>query len=356
KLGEGSSTPTNPQHPPTFIQPSSSQPQKTQKPRKPKRKDTLVPQRSGPTDNVTNEAIHKELGDRLVRAATTASSLGAEHDSGDGPRFQETIGDTTTQTRRVKKLEKRNRSRTHKLNRLYKVGLSTRVESFIDEESLGKDADEDIILVNDVDNEMFDVDDLGGKEVFVVELEVDKGKGIMIQDHVKPKKIDQIRLDKETTLKLKAGFDEEETLAREKAEKEQEANITLFETWDVIQAKINVDHQLAERLQLQEFQQLLEKRRNNSLAKRVEEKRNNPPTKAQQGKIMCAYLKNIEGYKLKDFKLKEFDRIQEMFHGEFRRVNTFEYFKPELVERKEKRAGEELEQEITKKQKVEDDK
>nr|GEX45076.1 hypothetical protein [Tanacetum cinerariifolium] len=45
-----------------------------------------------------------------------------------------------------------------------------------------------------------------------------------------------------------------------------------------------------------------------------------------------------------------------MFDKAFRRVNTFEDFRPELVEGKEKRAGEELEQEITKKQKVDDDK
>ncbi|GKE68285.1 hypothetical protein Tco_1526357 [Tanacetum coccineum] len=45
---------------------------------------------------------------------------------------------------------------------------------------------------------------------------------------------------------------------------------------------------------------------------------------------MCTYLKNMEGYKLKDLKLKEFDSIQEMFDRAFKR--------------------------ITKKQKVEDDK
>ncbi|GKE81658.1 hypothetical protein Tco_1551658, partial [Tanacetum coccineum] len=39
ELGEGSSIPTDPHHTPTIIQPSA-QPQKTQKPRKPKRKDT----------------------------------------------------------------------------------------------------------------------------------------------------------------------------------------------------------------------------------------------------------------------------------------------------------------------------
>ncbi|GJT82825.1 hypothetical protein Tco_1326927 [Tanacetum coccineum] len=64
----------------------------------------------------------------------------------------------------------------------------------------------------------------------------------------------------------------------------------------------------------------------------------------------------MEGYKLKDLKLKEFDSIQEMFDRAFKRVNTFEDFRTELVEAKEKRAGTEMIQEITKKQKVEDDK
>ncbi|GKC05865.1 hypothetical protein Tco_0997475 [Tanacetum coccineum] len=71
---------------------------------------------------------------------------------------------------------------------------------------------------------------------------------------------------------------------------------------------------------------------------------------------MCTYLKNMEGYKLNDLKLKDFDSIQEMFDRAFKRVNTFEDFRTELVEGKEKRAGIELIQESTKKQKVEDDK
>ncbi|GKC54039.1 hypothetical protein Tco_1076784, partial [Tanacetum coccineum] len=67
------------------------------------------------------------------------------------------------------------------------------------------------------------------------------------------------------------------------------------------------------------FQQLLEKRRKHFAAKRAEEKRNKPPTKAQQRKIMCTYLKNMEGYKLQDLKLKEFDSIEEMFDRAFKR-------------------------------------
>ncbi|GKD73885.1 hypothetical protein Tco_1332167 [Tanacetum coccineum] len=110
----------------------------------------------------------------------------------------------------------------------------------------------------------------------------------MMEEPVKPmKKKDLIRLDEEVALKLQAEFNEEERLAREKAEKEKEANIALIEECDDIQEKIDADYQLAERLQAQEqeelssaekatlFQQLLEKRRKHFAAKRAEEQRNN---------------------------------------------------------------------------------
>nr|GFA45118.1 hypothetical protein [Tanacetum cinerariifolium] len=48
---------------------------------KPKRKDTQVPQPSGHIESVVDEAVFKELGDSLVRVATTASRLKAEQDS-----------------------------------------------------------------------------------------------------------------------------------------------------------------------------------------------------------------------------------------------------------------------------------
>ncbi|GJX23081.1 hypothetical protein Tco_0227526, partial [Tanacetum coccineum] len=196
ELSEGSAILTDPHHTPTFIIPSP-QPQKTQKPRKPKRKETQVPQPSDPTQSVADEAVHKELGDSLVRAATTASSLEAESRTVVvvlgakkpwGILLLKLEKTKTTQAneiaslkRRVKKLEKKNRSRTRKLKRLYKVCLAARVESSRDEESLGKDAskqgrinaidaDNDITLVSvqdDADKEMFDVDDLNGEEVFV---------------------------------------------------------------------------------------------------------------------------------------------------------------------------------------------
>nr|GEU47952.1 hypothetical protein [Tanacetum cinerariifolium] len=217
---------------------------------KPKRKSTQVPQPSGSTKHVAYEAVYKELDDILVRAATTASSLEAEQDS-------DAMGDTIAQTRfknvsklsndsllarsntrqsdenrmklnelmelctnlqsrvldlekrkttqaleidslkkRVKKLKKKKRSRTHKLKRLYNVGLTTRVDSSKDEQNWGDDAskqerikvidaDEDITLVNDQDDaEMFDVNDLHGEEVFVDKEFADKEVNDEVNDKV----------------------------------------------------------------------------------------------------------------------------------------------------------------------------
>ncbi|GKE81654.1 hypothetical protein Tco_1551654, partial [Tanacetum coccineum] len=80
--------------------------------------------------------------------------------------------------RRVKKLKKKQKSRTHGLRRLYKVGLSARVVSSKDvglgEEDASKqerkihdiDADEDITLENVHDEDMFDKSVFNDEEVF----------------------------------------------------------------------------------------------------------------------------------------------------------------------------------------------
>ncbi|GJU03831.1 putative ribonuclease H-like domain-containing protein [Tanacetum coccineum] len=47
-------------------------------------RDTKIPQSGGPPIKVGDEAVHKELGDRMERAATTASSLEVEQDSVEG--------------------------------------------------------------------------------------------------------------------------------------------------------------------------------------------------------------------------------------------------------------------------------
>ncbi|GJY69142.1 hypothetical protein Tco_0472124 [Tanacetum coccineum] len=69
----------------------------------------------------------------------------------------------------------------------------------------------------------------------------------------------------------------------------------------------------------------------------------------------------MEGYTLKQLKGFKFEFIKDMFDKAFKRVNTFVDYKIELVEGSEKRAedstkkaGTELEQEVAKKQKIDD--
>ncbi|GJY53065.1 putative ribonuclease H-like domain-containing protein [Tanacetum coccineum] len=75
--GEGSGQPSEPQTSPS----------------------TTPPSQEGQVSIVGDEAVHKELGDRVERAATTAASLDAEQDSGGSPRCQKAIGGTIDQTR-----------------------------------------------------------------------------------------------------------------------------------------------------------------------------------------------------------------------------------------------------------------
>ncbi|GKD39506.1 hypothetical protein Tco_1259713 [Tanacetum coccineum] len=337
-----------------------------------------------------DDAINEEMDDSLA-TPNEAGSLGTT--SGGGTKRQDTIRDTIAQTRlqlkelmelctnlqqrvldlenaknaqaqeitslklRVKRLEKKRVSRTHKLKRLYRVGSSRRVESSEDEglgnqEDVSKqwrkianiDVDEGITLVDDTQerygDDMFDTGVLDDEEVFkgqdvdetrnvaeeevnttdpvttasgvviiasvevpVVKQELEKGtttttttaatiiiaastrpkvKAIIIQEqvqaptptvssqqssHVKDKgkakmvepkpvkkmsKKDQIMLDEELALKLQAKEEEEERLAREIAQQVEEVNIS----WDNMQAMIDVDYQMAQRVEAQEQEEL----------------------------------------------------------------------------------------------------
>ncbi|GJY13664.1 hypothetical protein Tco_0382973 [Tanacetum coccineum] len=141
--------------------------------------------------------------------------------------------------------------------------------------------------------------------------------------------------------------------------------------------QIRQEKEVAQRLQAQmqaeleeEDRLLLEARKKHFAAMIAQEKRNKPPTKAQKIKIMSTYLKNMAGYKQNQLKNKSFDDIQKLFDKAMKRVNTFVDIDTELVkgskvraegsetraEGSYKSAGEELEEESSKKQKLEEDK
>ncbi|GJW46751.1 hypothetical protein Tco_0078397 [Tanacetum coccineum] len=186
ELGEGLEIPTNPQHTPTIIQPSTSQPQQKQ-PRRKQRKDTEVPQPSGSTEPITDEATNeqhvpthsndplpsgedrlqlKELLELCIKLSERVLDI-------DNIKTSQVL-EITKLKERVKKLERRNKSSTPGLKRLRKVGRTARIESSKDEglgdqEDASKqerkitelDADAEVTLVDEAygrndDNLMFD--------------------------------------------------------------------------------------------------------------------------------------------------------------------------------------------------------
>ncbi|GJT71941.1 hypothetical protein Tco_1031227 [Tanacetum coccineum] len=130
------------------------------------------PSQSGDDRMQLNELMNlcTKLSDRVLALENTNTSQAAEID---------------TLKERVKKLEKKRRSRTYKPKRLYKVGLSRRIESS-NEASLGAqedaskqgrkianlDVDADVTLVDETQGRndedlMFDTDILYGDEVLI---------------------------------------------------------------------------------------------------------------------------------------------------------------------------------------------
>nr|GEX35094.1 putative ribonuclease H-like domain-containing protein [Tanacetum cinerariifolium] len=374
QIGKGSAQPTNTQHTPTLDMPPPK-PKKTQKPRQPKRKTTKVPQPSESTDIITYEAVYKEgvivwqhLMSQVPKELVQVMVLGAKTPWGYLCSLSIMSSDlllkvldledelkrtkTSQQTkidgleRRVKKLEKKHRSRTHKLNRLYKVSLIPKVIRSSDDEALDKedtskqgrideiDINEDNALVSIHDDELQDegIKDLEEEEVVEV---VTTAK--MLIDTV----VDVVQV---TTAIADIPVSAAKTI------------VTTTLTITAESTKINV-------------KVTQEKRRKFFAAKRDKEKRNKPPTKAQQRSIMSANLKNMNGWKIKNLKTKSFTEIQELFDNEMKRINTFAEFRTQVVkgstkkdkaetaqESGSKREGDELKQERSKKQKVEDDK
>ncbi|GJY32527.1 hypothetical protein Tco_0416996, partial [Tanacetum coccineum] len=148
----------------------------------------------------------------------------------------------------------------------------------------------------------------------------DKGKAKMIEPEKPLKKKDQIKFDEEEALRLQAEFDEEDRLAREKAQQAQEIQELTIEEKSTL------------------FQQLLEKRKKHFAAKRAEEQRNEPSTRAQQRSIMSTYLKNMAGYKYNQLKNKSFSDILKLFDKAMKRVNIFVGMDTKLVKGSEVRS------------------
>ncbi|GJV30613.1 putative ribonuclease H-like domain-containing protein [Tanacetum coccineum] len=152
--------------------------------RRSKRKDTEVPQPSGPTINIADEAVNEEMDNSLERAATTATGLEAESENvsklSNDPLLAR--GNTLQSGEDRLKLEELMelcislQSRVLALETT-KTTQAIEITSKEDASKQGRiadiDANEDIYLVNvQTDEDMFVINDLDSDEVIVESLDV----------------------------------------------------------------------------------------------------------------------------------------------------------------------------------------
>nr|GEW39949.1 hypothetical protein [Tanacetum cinerariifolium] len=365
--------------------------------RKTRRKDTELPQTSVPIEVVADEVIYEEMYNNVERAATTATGLDTQvpKDHGNAAAQTSVLDLEKTKTtqakeianlkKRVKRLEKKKKSRSHGLKRLYKVGLCARVESSAEEESLEMfDADRDLqgeevvarqekevllkktqYVQNVIEKVIEDIttadieeivstaspittavsidDIILAQEVVEIKSSKPKARGVVMQEPSETPTT--ITIPKSSRVyekeKLQAKQEEEEEEERISREKVLEVNIA---EWDNIQAMMDADYELAARLQ-EEVQGELTIEEKSSLFMELMDKRK----------------KHFAKLRLKN---KSFDEVQKAFNKTMSWINSFVPMDSVVVKDKAvltqeislKRVRDELDQERSKKQKVEDDK
>ncbi|GJU38040.1 putative ribonuclease H-like domain-containing protein, partial [Tanacetum coccineum] len=277
--------------------------------------------------------------------------------------------------KRIQRLERKKMSRPTGLKRLKKVGMSRRVKSFEDQESLvalkdaskqgrRSDKDDDVTLV-DESQERQD-DDI---DVLILSFDTDEDACGSKSWNEKPlgshspSALSLMRIvivgDSVTTAsnpKVVTTASQQTNNYRPKAKGVSSTGAIHGKIHSLMEA----DRLLAERLQSKEkeeltdeekgklFMELMEKRRKHFAALRAQEKRNIPPTKAQKRTQMSTYLKVntfvAMGSKVQESKEKKVEGSEEIAKGSRKKMLG------------RKRARKEQHQESSKKQRMDEDK
>ncbi|GJT51331.1 hypothetical protein Tco_0977488 [Tanacetum coccineum] len=321
---------------------TSTQPSQPRKQRIRRRRDTEVTQASEPTvfdddtvPNKSNDLLSREDRLQLTELMNLYTTLQTKVLELEKTKSSQQLKIESLE-RKVKKLEMDKNKRTHKLERLYKVGLSARVVSSDDEKpsfdvqedefKQGRrisdiDDDADITLVDEGEGrneEIFDAErDLAGEEVVVEEVMVEK---VVVEKKIVEEEI--LNKDEATLAQTLADIPKVKNLDKGKGKMDEiEKPVKLSRKEQITEEQEELTIKEKSRL----FVELMEKRKKHFAAKRAEEKRSKPLSKAQKRKFMSTYLKNMAA------------------------------MDSEVLEGSSKRAGDELENEAKKKQKKDDD-
>nr|GEV56305.1 hypothetical protein [Tanacetum cinerariifolium] len=281
----------------------------------------------GGVDCLSNEVIFKQLPLMGVLTLETTKIAQAK--------------EISSLKRRVKRLEKKKKLRTYWIKRLYKIGLSDRVESSAKEQSLGEeDASKQGRNIADINT--------NAKTILVDETAKDRGR----YDDQVMFDIDVLN-DEEVLLKITYGDKDI------KAQGKRDANYKLAAS---LQEEEQGELTIEEKSRL--FVELMNKRKKHFAKLRAKEQRRKPLTKAQKRNQMCVYLKNMIGFTHSQLKKKSYNEVQKAFDKTMSWINTFVPIESKVVKYKamltqessSKRTSDKINQGRSKKQKVEDEK
>ncbi|GJY88581.1 uncharacterized mitochondrial protein-like protein [Tanacetum coccineum] len=193
----------------------------------------------------------------------------------------------------------------------------------------------------------------------------DKGKAKMDETEsprkMKQRERVQISRDEEVAQKLQEEFDAAER--QRMAQVHQAAQGFTDAEWDDVLARVAADEDFVQQLQAGEkcseedlpmkLVELVNQRKKFFAQQRAEAKRNKPMTLAQQKDYMSNYIKNQEGgYSIKQLKSLSFEQVKDIFETTMRRVQSFVPMGSELEVQRLKRAGQEVLEEPVKRQKI----
>ncbi|GJY87501.1 hypothetical protein Tco_0502129 [Tanacetum coccineum] len=356
EVGEDSDHLTDSNQIPFDTQPSTSKPQKKQKPRRNQRQSTEVP---SPTNEIpVEESVPTPSNDPLPSGEDSfqLNELMVFYTS-----LQKQVLDLqkaktaqakeiATLKKRVNKLERKRRSRPTGLKRLRKGRNIAEI-----------DQDENVTLLDETqgnlnDEEMFGVNDLHGEEVTIK----DTATEVIVKDIAAfTIPVTTAELARQLDAEMQVEIKEEERIRRQK---EKEANIALIELWENKQAMMEADRLLAERLQTGEREELTIEEKSKLFVELMNKRRKHfakLSTKAQKRTQMSTYLKHMGNFKHSQLKSKTYEDIERLFEIEMKRVNSFipmdaDDRTDKEQERSPKRVGDDLESDVSKKQRVDE--
>nr|GEV51042.1 hypothetical protein [Tanacetum cinerariifolium] len=261
---------------------------------------TLTPHDSPPQDQPTTpyESFMPLLTTLMEKCATLSQKV-AELENDKHSQALEIL----QLKKRVKKLERKKKSKSSALKRLRRVGTTQRVESSTDT-VLDVETDEEVVAMDAESQRRLNQEDVSAAEPTIFD-------------------------DEDVTMMLA------QTLIKPKAEK----------------ARI-LDEQIAQNLHDKEYDDKEENIDWSDVAKQVQERhldsirkyqnlKKKPVSIAQVRKNMIIYLKNMAGYKMEFFRGMTYDNVRPIFNREYKKVQTL--FKPDkdVQETKKKRVDDE---------------